>query len=77
MSKFEVTLPFTGYACVQVEAEDEKSAINAAMEIASLTIRDSKDTSVGEWEFTAHVTRGNVTYALMNDASADLIEDEP
>lgn len=52
---FSVTLPIAGHAFLYVEAEDEKAAINKAMETVT---RDD----IEEWEALESFTRGNVCY---------------
>lgn len=67
MKKWEVSLPISGYVCVEVEAEDEESAIEAAFE-AHIT----KD-MIEEWETHRQIVRGNVCSAVLNEADAQEI----
>ena len=82
MSKFNVTLPFAGYITLMVEAEDKESAIEAAFGADCQFIPNEtqptgiSDVEVEEWEFLAHITRGNVSYAPRNSASAEPADDD-
>lgn len=55
MAKFNVTIPIAGHAFLEVEAESQEEAIQAAMEQVTLD-------HVEEWEPLEHFTRGNVCY---------------
>lgn len=70
MPKYEVSLPFTGYVVVEVEALTRSAAIDAAFEVADLSNEDS----VVEVQFHKHVTRGNVCSAVLNDAEAQEVK---
>ena len=63
--RWSVSVPFTGYVVVEVEADDEKSAIEAALESDKLDINDCE-----ECEFHDYVARGNVFYGVQNEAEA-------
>lgn len=64
MKKWEVSLPISGYVCVEVEAEDEESAIEAAF-MSDITTKD-----IEEWETHHQIARGNVCSAVLNEAYA-------
>ncbi|WP_424974212.1 hypothetical protein [Dinoroseobacter sp. S124A] len=68
MPTFGVTLPVAGHAWLEVQAEDEDSAIETAMEVVT-----SED--FVEWEPLRHITQGNVCYAPTWDAEAVLVPD--
>jgi hypothetical protein len=55
MGKYEVTLPVAGHVRAIVEAEDEESAIEAAMEVAF----DHRDV---DWEVLEAFNQGNVCF---------------
>lgn len=65
MRLFAVTLPVCGYAVVEVEAEDEKSAIEAAFGA------DITKAHIEEWDVYRHIAQGNVLYAPVNTPSAE------
>ena len=65
--RWAVTLPITGTIYVEVEAETEKEAINAAL------VSDY-DSDEMQWEVHRHVVRGNVFYGMQCDAEAEEIE---
>lgn len=70
MPKYSVQIPITGYVIVEVEAADEKEAIQKAFESDELS-----KTDIEEWETHEHVCEGNVFHGSVNDASAELIKD--
>ena len=57
MKTWSVTIPITGLAYLEVEAETEDEAIDIAMD--SVTIDE-----VETWEPIRHVNKGNVCYAM-------------
>lgn len=65
MPKFDVILPITGYAYLAVEAKDEATAIDLAME--RVEIKD-----IQSWDPHEHIMKGNVCYAELLDAEATL-----
>jgi nicotinate-nucleotide pyrophosphorylase len=70
--KYAVSIPFTGYCYIEVEADSEKQAIEAAYDKANIGDMDQ----VAEAEFTDHVTTGNVCYACLNDLSVEELKEE-
>ena len=66
MRTFEVAMPITGvvYATIECESDDEDAIYEAFCEQWD---GDKPD----EWDFTPHVTKGNVTYAHINDIEID------
>jgi hypothetical protein len=74
-------MPITGYVDLEVEAEDEKSAIAGFWDKLETTDPraepgepDAFDDIV--WEFTEHVTRGNVFCGMENDVLVEDVKDE-
>lgn len=67
--KYGVTLPVTGLIYVEVEADDEKSAIEAALGADGLT-----NSMIEEWEAHREVNRGNVWHGPIGEASAEEID---
>ena len=65
--KYGVSLPFTGYVYVEVEAENKEEALNTAWERATFD-------DMVEWEFTEHICRGNVLDAVLNDYEIEEVE---
>lgn len=55
MTRRNVTIPIAGHAYVEVEANNEKAAIEAALEKA--TLRDVED-----WEPLERFNKGNICY---------------
>lgn len=76
MAKYEVTLPFAGFAYVQVKAESEEAAIQTALETAEATIVGSGKTDISDWEFLRYTVRGNVNYTPRREAEAKLIDED-
>lgn len=68
MKRYNVMLPFTGYAIVEVEARNKEEALEAAFEKADMRCVAGNGTDLGEWEFHEYVTRGNVCSALLSEA---------
>lgn len=68
MPRYSVTVPFSGYAVVDVEAEDERAAIDKALGEVSLD-------DIQEWETHEQIVEGNVFHGNRNKAEAELIED--
>lgn len=67
MKRYSVSIPITGYVIVEIDAESEEAAIEAAL--------DTEITSdlIEEWETHRQVTRGNVCSAILNSAEAEEI----
>jgi len=75
MRKYEVVMPFTGSAYMEVEAETAEQAKEKFWETAELIV-DTKATNVDvEIEFTEHVTRGNVCYAVLSEVSVEELDE--
>lgn len=71
MPRYEVKLPITGYAILEVEADDEKSAI-----IAALVSEDLTTSAIEVWEGVECVVEGNVFHGELNRAEVELIEED-
>lgn len=70
MATYSVLIPMAGHICVEVEADSEEAAIEAAFESDDLTLKN-----VTEWEVLKQFNRGNVCYCPSPwDAEAELIE---
>lgn len=67
MREWMVSLPFTGFICVPVQAVDEQSAIDAAFD----AVPDDWEKEIVEMQFHQHVTQGNMCSAVLNDAEAE------
>ncbi len=65
MARWLVTLPFTGTVSVEVEADSEEAAIEAALNDEEVTTDD-----IDQWETCRIITEGNVTHAMQNEAEA-------
>ena len=65
--KYGVSLPFTGYVYVEVEAENKKEALEQAQDNATLN-------DMVEWEFTKKVCSGHVSYAVLTEAEVEELE---
>lgn len=70
MPKFSCCLPIVGYACVEVEADDEEQALDRAL----MTPWDELD--IVEEYPTDKVVQGNVCYHPMSRADIQEIEDD-
>lgn len=69
MPRYLVTLPLTGTISVEVDAEDEESAITAALASEDVIV-----TNIEEWEVHRQICRGNVLYASQNEAEVREID---
>lgn len=68
MPQYNVTLPIAGHAYVSVEADNEESAIEAALEQVTLG-------HIEEWEALKRLNMGNVCYCPQPwEAEAELDE---
>lgn len=69
MARYTVTLPITGIVMIEVDADDERSAIDAALS-SDATLAD-----IESWETHRMVCEGNVYRGELNAACANVIED--
>lgn len=73
---YTVALPVSGVIYVEVKAEDEESAIDAALQSDQIT-----HDRLEEWEVHRHIVRGNVCSALQWSAEVtnvrEIEEGEP
>ena len=63
MKRYTVKVPIVAVCYVDVEAENEKDAMDKAFESEDLKLEN-----VEEWEPLEHITQGNVIYTYHNDA---------
>lgn len=70
MATYSVTLPIAGYAIVDVEADSEEAAIDAALG-SELTLKD-----IEVWEALRAIVTGNILHTSPNNASAELLDDD-
>jgi len=75
MPRYIVTIPITGYASVEVEAASAKTAEDAAWEALEDDATAEEVRQNVEWEFTPHVTTGNVCHARLNDIEVELVKE--
>lgn len=64
MTEYCVQVPICGYAVVMIEAENEKEAIEKAIENVELSDMES-------WEALEHVVEGNCFNGLLNDIEVE------
>lgn len=69
MKKYNVLVPIAGYVQIEVEAENEKEAIDKAFEQGC----SAKD--ISEFDMLEHIAEGNVLHAPMNNVEVEEIED--
>lgn len=69
MKRWAVTLPISGRLVVEVEAETEEQALDAALEV------DAKDGDL-EWETHRRLVYGNVFAGMQREAEVELLGDE-
>ena len=69
MKRYSVKVPIAGYAIVEVDADDEESAIEKAVD--NVTVDDLES-----WAALRIICEGNVMYADCNEAEAELIDDD-
>lgn len=65
MRRWSVRIPVTGFALVEVNAEDEESAIERVLEEGVAL------TDVEEFDTHRHVVRGNIFYGTLNEPDAE------
>lgn len=65
MPTFGVTIPITGIAYVEVEADSEEEALEKAFE------GDVTSDHLQEWETHRQIVEGNVFHGHTNEASAE------
>lgn len=72
MRRYSVALPIAGHIFVEVEADDAKAAVEAALELQF----DTKD--IEEWQVMERgYTRGNVCYCPTPwEPEAELLDDD-
>lgn len=63
MKRYTVKVPIVAVCYIDVEAENEKDAMDKAFESEDLKLEN-----VEEWEPLEHITQGNVIYTYHNDA---------
>lgn len=68
MKRYSVQLPISGYVIKEVEADNATDAIKKALRESNFDRSE-----IEEWEVHERITRGNVCYALCNDANAEEI----
>lgn len=71
MPRYAVTLPLTGSITVEVEADNESDAIEAALGSPSIRAEN-----IDEWSVHRYAVRGNVYYGECSRAEATLLDDE-
>ncbi len=69
MKLYTVKVPIVAVCYVDVEAENEKEAIEKAMESEDLSLEN-----VEEWEAFEHIVQGNVIYTYNGDA--EVVEEQ-
>ena len=70
--EFDVSMPITGRVTRRVKAQDAQSAEAAFWD--SIDEKAPTEDEI-EWEYTDHVTRGNVCNAMQNDVQVDEIKE--
>lgn len=65
-------MPTTGCVTIDVEAADEAAALDAFYDEWARLVGTAA-IEAHRWEFTQHVTRGNVCSAMVNDYSVELV----
>ncbi len=68
MKKFLVQIPTTGCMAVEVDAEDEATAKEAAWEKIN---NEGEDAGEHQWEFRERITTGNVVHAMLNQVEVE------
>lgn len=75
MARYSVALPLIGTVYVEVEAESEEAAIEAALAREDywpkMQLPDLPDVHFDEVDVARYVTRGNVCYHPTHEASAE------
>jgi hypothetical protein len=68
MKTFLVRMPIVGVASIEIEAEDEESAIQAATDQIELA-------HIDEWEAVRSVCQGNIFYGPLNEVEVEEVEE--
>jgi len=78
MKTYIVQIPITMRVVGSVAADNEKHAIEKAMEIFDMEIKAKSELgfTIEEWEIHQYVTKGNVSYAVCSEADAELEYDD-
>jgi hypothetical protein len=76
MPQYSVLIPATCSIQVQVEAEDEESAKDAAFDV-NFQIDVTGGAVLHEFETHEDVTEGNVFYGVLNSITVERIDEEP
>ena len=69
--RYRVDLPFTGYVSIEVDAKDEDEAIQNALD-SDIDLEND----LVEIDYHKRVCKGNVLYAVKNEAEAEEIKSD-
>ncbi len=67
MKTYNVTLPITGIAWLEIQAESEQEAIDKALQ-------EVEQKHIEEWNAVEQIVQGNIFHGHTNDASAEEVE---
>ena len=73
MPTYHVFLPFTGVFFLEVEADSEDAAKDAAFE-KDITL-NAKEAEIQDWNTHEHVVRGNVFYGVQREIEVEPAND--
>lgn len=69
MKKYNVVIPIVGIICIEVDAENEKEALQKGFNSEELTLDN-----VAEWDAYEKIVEGNCLHVNVNKAYAEEIE---
>jgi len=73
MPSYHVFLPFTGSFFIEVEADSEEAAKDAAFERDILL--EAEGAEIHEWDTHKHIVQGNVFYGVQSEIEVEPAED--
>lgn len=82
MNKYNVAVPFTGVMIIELEAENEKSAKDLAIDFGESIEIDVKSPNkeiyveLSQLEFCEQIVKGNVFFGCQNEIDVELIEED-
>lgn len=71
LKTFTVFVPFTGVFAVEVEASDEKDAVDAVWESPDLELECDTLDNISEFSFHSTIVEGNVFRGCQNEIRAE------
>ena len=74
MKKYNISVPFTGYFNVTIDADNEEDAIEKAFECEPFNDSSKDGSYVEELQYHREVNRGNCTSVTLNEIDIEEVE---